>query len=100
MCLIYIPHFDHQALPLVTLTSSSGELISPKGEVGQGVRPLEVCRTRQEALEEVGSRVGGREQVGLGSEQPAFRSHTQAQPPGETVESLPCGAHQPNNGSF
>lgn len=43
----------------------------PTGEVGWRVRPLGVCRTRLEGLEEAGSGVGGLEQVGLGSLQPS-----------------------------
>ena len=35
----------------------------PTGEVGWRVRPLGVCRTRLEGLEEAGSGVGGLEQV-------------------------------------
>ena len=63
----------------------------PTGEVGWRVRPLGVCRTRLEGLEEAGSGVGGLEQVGLGSRQPS--APTLGRSRGEAVESLSvlCG---------
>lgn len=45
--------------------------------MGQGVKPLRLYRTRQEALEEVGS-WGRRVGAGGPGEPPAFRPHTPA----------------------
>lgn len=70
----------------------------PTGEVGRRVRPLGVCRTGLEALEEVGSGVGGWEQVGLGSRQPSAPTlgRSRWEGCGESARRV----RQPDNGSL
>ena len=89
-CSICLPHFGPPSPAPGNTASPLRRLSETHRGGGRRVRPPGVRRTRQAALDEAGSGVGGWAQVGLGSRQPS--APTLGPSGSEAVESLPRGA--------